>query len=332
MKNKNTLMIQWFCKLYFVFCSIACVFVTLLPFWPTYDLLIIPKYALLFGPRWWLLASVLAVFLFWVYLSKRQIQFSVLLVLLSLNYLDFQLPKLKPFFLNELNNKSEITVLSANIGGGGSKSELSYIAKSIQPDILLLQEARKVDLSKWFTGYPFKECLSGLCIVSKYPFEQIKKLNRNMFSGWGLFAVFYQVTTKYGIISLANVHFETPRSVLMGVIHRSFDFDLARTVESNRQFEAELVSLWSKNKTHTLVAGDFNMPADENIYNDSFSDLNNAVDVKGIGFNATKHTSWHGTRIDHILYSNDFKLLNVGVVDSMQGDHSPVFAKFTMSN
>ena len=321
---------------YFIFCSFMCVLVTLLPWWPANDALTIPKYALLFGPRWWLLVCVIGLFVFWRYLSKRQLQLSSLLVLLSLNYLDFQLPSVGSYFSTSTSTStsitSEISILSANIGGGGSKKELDYIGFSWEPDIILLQEARRVELAKLFNDYNFKECISGLCIFSKYPFKQVKVLNRKLFQGWGIFAVFYEIETQFGLVSLANVHFETPRSVLMGLIHRTFDFSLASTIESNRQFEADLVSLWSKNKNHTLIAGDFNMPEDENTYQRSFSHLNNAIGTKGIGFNATKHTVWHGVRIDHILYSDDFTLKTVEVIDAMNGDHRPVFATFSVGN
>jgi len=315
---------------YFVMCCILCILVSTLPYWPAYDLLIIPKYALLFGPRWWLLITVVCLFVFWRYLSKRQLQLSSLLILLSLNYLDFQLPNMGSYFSSYTND--EISVLSANIGGGGSDKELDYLGFSLKPDIILLQEARRVGLAKLFTDYDFKECISGLCIFSKYPFEQVKVLNRKLFQGWGVFAVFYEIKTQFGVFSLANVHFETPRSVLMGLIYRTFDFQLANKIESNRQFESDLISLWSKNKSHTLIVGDFNMPQDENIYQRNFTHLNNAIGMKSIGFNATKHTSWYGVRIDHILYSDDFKLKAVDVIKSINGDHRPVIATFNVDN
>ena len=74
------------------------------------------------------------------------------------------------------------------------------------------------------------------------------------------------------------------------------------------------------------------MPQDENIYQDSFAHLNNAIDQKGIGFNATKHTSWHGVRIDHVLYSNNFQLIDVKVVNSFSGDHRPILSRFKIKN
>ena len=334
MKNSIRYIFQCLSQSYFIFCCFMCLLVTLLPWWPTNELLTIPKYALLFGPRWWLLICVIGLFVFWRYLSKRQLQFSLFLVLLSLNYLDFQLPSVASYFstststsvLASTSIRSEISILSANIGGGGSKNELDSIGFNMEPDIILLQEARRIGVSKLFNDYNFKECISGLCIVSKYPFKQVKVLSRKLFQGWGIFAVFYEIETQFGMVSLANVHFETPRSVLMGLIYRFFDFTLANTIESNRRFEAELVGLWSKNKKYALIAGDFNMPQDENIYQRNFAHLNNAIDNKAFGFNATKHTNWHGVRIDHILYTDGFTIKAVEVLNTSSGDHRPVFA------
>ncbi|SEL71066.1 Uncharacterized conserved protein YafD, endonuclease/exonuclease/phosphatase (EEP) superfamily [Colwellia chukchiensis] len=314
---------------YFIGCCLISLLVTLLPYWPHSNSLIIAKYALLFGPRWWLLVVVLGLFCFWRYLSMRQRLLSPLLILLSLNYLDLQLPSMGSYF--SASTGPEISLLSANIGGGGSIKSLENIGFGKKPDIVLLQEARRVSLAKVFSHYPYKECVSGLCIFSQFPFQKTQVLNRRLFGGWGDFAVFYQVHTPLGTVSLANVHFETPRSILMGLIYRYFDFQLAKSVESNRQFESDLVSLWSQSTSNTFIVGDFNMPQDENIYQRNFSHLNNAIDTKGIGFNATKHTSWYGVRIDHILYSDDFKITAVEVIDSSSGDHRPVMATFRLA-
>lgn len=324
MKARGLTLSKSLSQTYFIFCCLMCALVTLLPWWPTNQILTIPKYAFLFGPRWWLLIIVAGLFIFWRYLKRWQLKTYPILILLSFNYLDFQLPVTGSLFSPPVSQK--FSILSANIGSGGSKSELEYISFDKEPDVILLQEARRLELTKIFNGYKFKECLSGLCIFSKYPFKQVKTLNRKLFQGWGTFAVFYDIETSFGIVSLANVHFETPRSVLMGLIYRFFDFALANTIESNRRFEAELVSLWSKNKKYALIAGDFNMPQDENIYQRNFTHLNNAIDNKAFGFNATKHTNWHGVRIDHILYTDGFTINAVEVLNTGSGDHRPVFA------
>lgn len=319
-------------SIYIFICILACVLVTLLPWWPTLSVLIIPKYVLLFGPRWLLLLLVLPIVFFWRMLSTKQKVLYPLLLLCSFNYLDFQLPKLWHYLAPDNVTVDELKVVSFNIGGGGSKEELKLLVKYIKPDILLLQEARRINLTKLFSDDYVSECLSGLCILSKYPFTRTRTLDRKLFGGWGLFAAFYRIITPNGQLSLANIHLETPRSVLMGVIHRDFDQMFAEKIEDNRQFEVDLINVWAtNNRQNTVIVGDFNMPGDENLFRQSFSDLHNVVEVKGIGYNDTKYTSWFGVRIDHILYSPDMYLVDVEVVKLLKGDHQPLMAILRMS-
>lgn len=322
---------KWF-SVYFFICAFACVLVTLLPWWPTLKVLIIPKYIFLFGPRWLLLALVLPIVIGWRLLSKKQKTFYPLLILFSFNYLDFQLPKLWHYLAADNVTADELKVVSFNIGGGGTHKELQLLVKYIKPDILLLQEARRINLAKLFSNDYVSECVSSLCILSKHPFIRTRTLDRKLFGGWGRFAVFYDITTPNGQLSLANIHLETPRSVLMGVVHRDFDQRLANKIEENRQFEVDLINVWATNhQQNSVIVGDFNMPSDENLFRQSFSNLHDAVEVKGFGFNDTKHTSWFGVRIDHILYSPDMYLVNTEVVELLNGDHRPLMVTLQMS-
>jgi endonuclease/exonuclease/phosphatase (EEP) superfamily protein YafD len=324
--------INSFLIVYFYFFIAISVVITLLPWWPALDFLIIPKYLLLFGPRWWLLLMFIPLLFFVKYFNKKYWAVIGLLILLSFNYLDFQVPKYWKILPKGQKKQHKLSVITFNIGGGGSTEELQSVVKYMKPDILLLQEARRINLGKLFKESYYSECISGLCILSKYPFKQTKSLNRKVFGGWGKFAVFYQITTPFGILSLANVHLETPRSVLMGVIYRAPDFSLAKAVEDNRQLEVDFLKRWSNNKPLVLIAGDFNMPSDENIFHQNLSSLNNAVDDKGAGFNYTKFTSWYGVRIDHILYSNNIFIESVEVVELVKGDHRPLMATFLIEN
>lgn len=321
---------KWF-SIYFFISIFACVLVTLLPWWPTLNVLIIPKYVLLFGPRWLLLVLVLPILLGWRILSTKQKTLYPLLILFSLNYLDFQLPKPWHYFAADNVIADELKVVSFNIGGGGSKEELKLLVKYIKPDILLLQEAGRINSTDLFSDDYVSECISGLCILSKYPFTRTRTLDRKLFGGWGKFAALYRIRTPNGQLSLANIHLETPRSVLMGVIYRFFDQTLAEQIEDNRQFEVDLINLWANKQQNLVIAGDFNMPGDENLFRQSFSYLHNAVEVKGFGYNDTKYTSWFGVRIDHILYSPDMHLVDIEVVELLKGDHQPLMAILRMS-
>lgn len=317
--------------LYFLICTVVCILLTLLPWWPASGLLIIPKYVLLFGPRWLLLLLIVPIAFCWRILSPKQKITYPILLLCTFNYLDFQLPKAWHYVEPENVADGEIKIVSFNIGGGGSHKELQLLVKYIKPDILLLQEARRIKPSKLFADEYVSECISGLCILSKYSFTQTRTFSRRLFGGWGKFAAFYNVTTPNGQLSLANIHLETPRSVLMGVMKRDFDLAQAEKVEDNRQFEIDMITSWVGNQPNMLVAGDFNMPSDENIFRDNFSVLNNSIEVKGLGFNDTKFTSWFGVRIDHILYSSDMYLVDVEVVKLLKGDHQPLMAILRMS-
>jgi len=319
-------------SIYFFICISVCVIVTLLPWWPTLNVLIIPKYVLLFGPRWLLLLLVLPIVFCWRMLSIKQKALYPLLLLSSFNYLDFQLPKMWHYFEPDNVTIDEIKVVSFNIGGGGSQKELKLLVKYIKPDILLLQEARHTNLTKMFSEDYFTECISGLCILSKYQYTRTRTFDRKLFGGWGMFATFYSVATPNGELSLANIHLETPRSVLMGAIYRDFDLALAKQIEGNRQFEIDLITLWVNKQNNMVIAGDFNMPSDENLFRQSFSNLHNAVEVKGFGYNDTKYTSWFGVRIDHILYTPDMHLVDTEVVKLLKGDHQPLMAILRMSD
>ncbi len=105
---------------------------------------------------------------------------------------------------------------------------------------------------------------------------------------------------------------------------------MAEKVEKSREFESNLLNLWASNRKNTLMVGDFNMLSDENLYRDNFSFLSNAVETKGFAFNRTKYTSMYGARIDHILYSNEFAISAVEVINLAEGDHRPLMATLIM--
>lgn len=322
---------------YFYLMVISVFVVSTLPWWPNYQSLIIPKYVLLFGPRWVLLLFVLLIILGWRILSTKQKTLYPLLVLLSFNYLDFQLPKIWHYLSPDNVVVNELKIVSFNIGGGGTQKELKLLVKYIEPDILLLQESNRMNLTTLFSEDYVSECISGLCILSKYPFVRTQTLSRKIFGGWGTFAAFYSITTLSGQLSLANIHLETPRSVLRGAIHRHFEQMDAEKIEDNRELEVNLINLWATNNQQNLIiAGDFNMPKDENLFHQNFSYLHNAIDVKGFGYNDTKYVYKFGVRlfgvgIDHILYSRDMHLVDVEVLELLEGDHRPLMATLQMS-
>jgi vancomycin resistance protein VanJ len=310
-------------RYYFVFLVIISFAVTILPWWPFYQWLLVPKYVLLFGPRWWLLLLCLLNFIFWRQLGKKSRFISPLLVITALNYLDFQLPSLTQYFqLRNVDNNS-IKIINANVGGG-SKYELQLLIKDEIPDILLLQEAKNLNFVEWLPPEYMASCDGGLCIVSKLDFEIVGKLSRKLVGGWGNFAMLYKIKTAQGEFSLANIHMETPRDILMNLTYLTWGQSSAAKIESDREYEALLITSWQKEHKKFIIAGDFNMFEDENIYRKHFSPMMNALGVATTGLNYTKKTSFYGARIDHLLFSKGFALKDARVIDSIMGDHKPV--------
>ena len=75
-----------------------------------------------------------------------------------------------------------------------------------------------------------------------------------------------------------------------------------------------------------VVAGDFNLPPESRVFRRHWGDLTDAFGAAGFGFGSSKHTSWHGVRIDHILYNRSWTCEWCGVGPALGSDHSPVIA------
>jgi endonuclease/exonuclease/phosphatase family metal-dependent hydrolase len=125
---------------------------------------------------------------------------------------------------------------------------------------------------------------------------------------------------------------ETPRTVIMSFIHGVWAQSSATKLDSDRQYEALLISSWQQAQENSIIVGDFNMPEDENIYQKHFSSMGNALARIGVGLNYTKNTSWHGVRIDHLLFSDNFTLKKSSVLNSLTGDHQPIISILSFKN
>jgi len=147
----------------------------------------------------------------------------------------------------------------------------------------------------------------------------------------GAYAAFYRIETEIKTIYLSNIHLDTPRIAFKYLLSNDLNYDWVESIENNRTIEAALVSSWAKSKKNTIIAGDFNMAADENVYREYFSSFTNVLNESGVGFNYTKYTPIHGVRIDHILVSDNFKILDSKVLESVGGDHLPVMTTLAIA-
>ena len=100
-------------RIYFVVIFLITLRIATLPFWQHFSFLIIPKYILLFLPRWWLLPALLLILFFWRSLVKYQRFLMPIMFLVSLEYLDFQVPNLSPPWRE---GESKIKIITVNMG------------------------------------------------------------------------------------------------------------------------------------------------------------------------------------------------------------------------
>ncbi|OMH25668.1 endonuclease/exonuclease/phosphatase family protein [Motiliproteus sp. MSK22-1] len=323
MKNSTNSRSQKFWRLFFLATFGFVVAITLLPFWPETSLFSILGYVLLFAPRWWVLAIPLFLILGYRSYSRWQRYALLPLFVLCINFLDVQW---LPSYSIDETDTLDIKVMSVNVGNSGDKQSLRRLIEENEPYVVFLQEARKASMEQIFDDSWITDCAGSLCIASKFAIQRVDALSRRSLGGWGAFATKYNADIFGEKVQLINVHLDTPRAVLEGLIHMDVDISNADDNSLSRNVQASLVSSWVEDRLPAIIAGDFNMPDNENIYQRYLGKLNNVLDYSDIGLRYTKYTKWHGIRIDHILFSDYFTAKRADVLDDFGGDHRPVLA------
>ncbi len=287
-----------------------------LAYLPENTLSIAISYLLLFSPRWWVLLLIVLPLLLFPFLKKWQWLAWALCALVFIRFQDIQLNLPQ-------QQTGQLKVMTLNNGGGTNIEKIRRLVAFNQPDIIFMQETKAELVNLIFDSSWYSHC-DTLCTVSRTPLEHIGSLSRTSLGGWGNFAVFYHSQIQGQTISLANVHFETPRSTLTALIHGAVDKQEFQDLHFARSMQASLLASWAKQQDAYIAAGDFNMSVQENIYQQHLSTENNAIDQVGSGINYTKYTSWHGIRIDHILASANLTFTAAQVLESAGGDHRPL--------
>lgn len=88
-------------------------------------------------------------------------------MLISLKYLDVNLNISNPFIDK---GKSDLKVITVNLGEGALIYQIKQLLRFYNPDVILFQEAQNVSMNELFDDSWHYECVSALCISSKYRF------------------------------------------------------------------------------------------------------------------------------------------------------------------
>ncbi len=209
---------------------------------------------------------------------------------------------------------------------------LARMIAETKPDLVVLQE---VD---WAADYLWPDSWHAIVVdefivASPWPIVQQQHLPHPAVLHTKV-GVRFKVQTPHRTVQLFNIHLRTPRRGLEAVLSREPGGDRELTsVLEERNAESSGTSKWIAGfEGPKLIAGDFNMPVESVLFRRDWAWLNNAFSERGRGFGFTKVTSIgrfsYGTRIDHVLYSDEWRCVRSWVGEDLGSDHLPLFAEF----
>lgn len=238
-------------------------------------------------------------------------------------------------------NGESVRIVSCNVHGYQPVfASLTHEVAGLHPDIVVFQEA--------FQRHPLLESefrdwhslhFDEYFVASRYPIAHIASFRSDSCGRFA--AAAFEVELPERRFRLINVHQTSPRHGLealraAGLLNRA---GIHAVVKSARRREAEAVALRAFVEEHRgglplVLAGDFNMPSDSNVYRAVWGDLENAFDAAGFGFGytfpCTTERFWPpGTpfmRIDHILASSDWQIDECRVGSGNGSDHRLITA------
>jgi endonuclease/exonuclease/phosphatase (EEP) superfamily protein YafD len=178
-----------------------------------------------------------------------------------------------------------------------------------------------------------------LCFLSRYPIREAAVMDRSGLDrikqseadepGGAGYVVRFLLDGLAGPIRAANLHLETPRKGLEGLM--SGDRRRMRNNTDIRGIESKLAREWVAVGSGPLVViGDFNTPVESVFFRDQWGDLTDAFSVAGTGFGTTKYNGWIGARIDHVLVNDAWHVDRATVDVQRLSDHRALIVDLTL--
>lgn len=210
----------------------------------------------------------------------------------------------------------------------------------LQPDLLLLQEASRPapELDQAFADWHFVAA-GNLKIGSRFPVRLLSEIHLDEFDRRA--ALVAEVAVPGGPVHVVNVHQMTPRPGLANPTPgRIRSGEWGRQVgewEEKRRREMRSLRRAVDRATEgkpRIIAGDFNAPCTSPVFRRYWGDLRNAFTQTGWGWGYTApcadtgpwpaNTPW--IRIDHVLCSSEWRILDGRTGTSRGSDHRLVLA------
>jgi vancomycin resistance protein VanJ len=214
--------------------------------------------------------------------------------------------------------------------------DLAELIEQEKPDLVALQEVTIATRFIWPPGWHAVK-RDHFILASRFAItgrEDVSRLGRPGV----LAAMRFELQLPDREIQVFNVHLQTPRQGFEAVLSRQTLIatrGIARlqAVLREREAEARKTSDWiAQFPGPKIVMGDFNTPVESTLFRRDWSWLADAFSKVGLGFGFTKITEvagWsYGARIDHVLYSREWRVLRCWVAGDIGSDHLPLLAEF----
>lgn len=295
-----------------------------------------PATLLMFAPRWPWMLPLLALLPLLLWRGRRLLPlWSAGLLIGAIGLLGLNVP-LAPEAWGLGDEAADLRVASYNMGEvRTSPAALAELLGRIAPDVMAIQEC-DADVVKGLQPLGWHVAVGyGACLVSRQPIASVEQRDQQAIWAMGGSGVIarYTLDLPGQRITLVNLHLETVRKGLTELLSR--DGDGAAAMAENlaqRDLESMLARQFVREVTGpVVVTGDFNMPVESALYRRDWADLTNAFHAAGWGTGATKHTRWHGIRIDHVLTGPGWRTVRAVVGPDLGGDHRPMVADLRLS-
>ena len=294
-----------------------------------------PVTPLLFGPRW-LLGFPLLLLVPAAAILRRKSLWPLLVA--SALLLGPIMQVCLPWGKSTVANGPRLRVLTCNVNGPRLNSAaLTALIAQISPDVVTLQEWEADSHVAWPSGWHVKHA-GQLVLASRHPIESMTTSVRSLPpSEWPPVNSLYAVLRMpFGHIGVCCVHFLTPRQGLSKALDRhtiispSRSETLSSEIDYRRTESKEVRQQLMRFGEPGVIAGDFNMPGDSNIFREFWTYYQDAFSAVGFGYGHTKYEpirGWrYGIRIDHILSDEHWHPAHCWVGPDVGSDHLPLIA------
>lgn len=296
--------------------------------------------------QWWWLANLLSIAPLWVWLlpllfffraavmykDRRMILVnSMLFLVLIFGVMGFKVPLPSAAGVPVAAQPFSVKIVTANLGHISELEPFLRLLTDENPDVIVFQELEPQyyeELKAFLhSGGWFLEG-GGPGLATRMKIRSVDAVDRRSLGGWGNLVVKYELESPVGLLYVFAVHLATPREGVQAFIGREKDALMTmQKITSNQNEESLAASNFAAQFRPVLVAGDFNLTEFNPIFRAYWSRYQDAFARRGLGFGFTKHTHWHGARIDHILYDPFWKVTAVRVGPDVGGDHHPLIAQ-----